>query len=253
MNERVVVVTGAGSGIGRAIAELHADEGWTVVGVERDAAACAALRTELPGVIAVEGDVSNDAVLLEARDRAVEAGRLMAWVNNAAALGGRPLTELDDEHIESMLATNVRAVLNGTRFAVDEFLRSGTPGSIVCISSIHARLSFAGHTMYDTSKGAVEALCRVVAAEMGPRGIRCNAVAPGAVMTEREVAARLHGPLPHEPIPRAMFSTPAQIASVVAFLTSEASVAINGAVIAADRGLSVSFLDQHWHSADARG
>ena len=250
MVERVVVITGAAAGIGRATAERHIADGWTVVGVDTDSDACAALEREFPGLTTVVGDVSDLAVLQEARDRAASAGRLEGWVNNAAVLEGQPLLELDTAHIDAVFAVNVRAVVLGTRLAVEEFVRTGTRGSIVNISSVHARLSFAGSTMYDTSKGAVEALCRVVAAEVVDRGIRCNAVAPGSVMTEKALEARRQAPQDAEPIPQSMLLSPAEIAEVVAFLTSPASSAINGAVIPADRGLSTTFLGERRQSED---
>ena len=249
---QVVVVTGGGAGMGLAITRWHRARGWQVVAVERDPDAAAALGDD-DGIHVVAGDVTAAGALEDAIGKARELGTLHAWVSNAAALGGRPLDELDDEHMDRMLRTNISAVVAGTRLAVAEFTATGIPGSVVAISSVHARLGFAGHTLYDATKGAVEAMCRSVAAEVGHRGIRCNAVAPGAVLTQREVEARRAGPLPHEPIPLAMFSTPEEIAEVVGFLTSPASAAVNGGVIRADRGLSAVFADEHWHSAAARG
>lgn len=248
--QRTIVVTGVGAGIGRAIVDRHRAAGWLVIGVERDPAA-ARVHDGDAGVEVVVGDVADPAVLRAALDRATARGRLEAWVSNAAVTRDRPLLEADDEHVRAVLRTNVEAVVTGTRLAIERFLVDGTEGSVVAVSSVHARLGFAAHPLYDASKGAVEALCRSVAAEFGPRGIRCNAVAPGAVMTEREAEARRLAPPPAEPIPRAMFSTPAQIAAVVAFLTDPSSVAVNGAVVAADRGLSSVFADDHWHSAPA--
>lgn len=250
--QRTIVVTGVGAGIGRAIVDRHVAAGWHVVGIERDPVA-ARVHDGAPGVEVVVGDVADTAVLEHALDRATSRGHLEAWVSNAAVTRDRSLLEADAEHIASVLRTNIEAVVTGTRLAVARFLADGTEGSVVAVSSVHARLGFAAHPLYDASKGAVEAFCRSVAAEFGPRGIRCNAVAPGAVMTEREVEARRVATPVVEPIPRAMFSTPDEIAAVVDFLTDRGSAAINGAVIAADRGLSSVFADEHWHSARPRG
>lgn len=242
----VAVITGGGSGIGRAIVTTLRAEGWRCVAVERDPEAAERLRQQDPDVVTIVGDVDAEGVLADALAGAQQLGSLTAWVNNAAVLAGSPLLSLTDAHIDAVLRTNIRAYVVGASLAAQAMVEHGTRGAIVNVGSVHGRLGFPGFPMYDVSKGAVEALGRAVAAEVGPRGVRCNTVAPGVVMVEREVAARADGPLPDEPIPPAMFATPEAIADVVAFLCSPASRAINGAVIAADGGLSSVFPDQTW-------
>lgn len=248
----VAVVTGGGSGIGRAIVATLLEAGWACVAVERDTDAAARLQQlQEPSLVTVVGDVCDSGVLEEAVQAARRLGELTAWVNNAAMTSGRPLRALTEAHVDAVLATNVAAYARGAALAVEEMRARGTRGAVVNIGSVHGRLAFPGFVMYDVSKGAVEALTRAVAAEAGPHGIRCNAVAPGSVMVEREVATRAAGPLPEEPIPPAMFVAPEAIADVVAFLCSTASRAVNGAVLAADGGLSSVFPDETWRRAPA--
>lgn len=238
----VAVVTGAASGIGKAVAASLSGYGWQVVVVDLPGEALSRLQgaAGIAGIVA--GDVSDDDTLATAARLAGQAGPLAAWVNNAALIEREPLHAASASHIDRMLAVDLRAYLVGAQHAVRNFLAAGTAGSIVSISSVHSRLAFAGHALYDTCKAAVDGMTRTIAAEYGDRGVRANSVAPGAVMTERELAARHAAPPAQEPIPLRMFSAPEEIAEVVAFLASPASAAINGAVIAADRGLSTTFL-----------
>lgn len=238
----VAVVTGAGRGIGKAIAATLRGYGWQVVVVDLPGKALNGWEGS-PGVAAVvAGDVADDETLTAAARAAGRAGTLAAWVNNAAVVGLASLHEASESHIDRMLSVDLRAYLVGAQCAVRSFLATGTRGAIVNVSSVHSRLAFAGHALYDTCKAGVDGLSRTIAAEYGDRGIRANSVAPGAVMTEREVEARSVAPPSPEPIPLRMFSSPQDIAEVVAFLASPLSAAINGAVIAADRGLSTTFL-----------
>lgn len=236
MPDPVAVVTGAAANIGAAISTALRAAGWRVVGVD------VTPWTPATGESAVIGDVTEPRTLAAAVDAARTAGRLQGWVNNAAVVQLRPFEEADDDHVRTMLDVDLRGYLLGARAAVREFLAGGGGGAIVNVSSVHARMGFAQHALYDTCKAGVEGLTRSLAAEFGPRGIRSNAVAPGAVLTDREVAARAAGPLAEEPIPLRLFSTPAEIAAVVTFLLDPVSAAVNGATIAADKGLSSTFL-----------
>jgi NAD(P)-dependent dehydrogenase (short-subunit alcohol dehydrogenase family) len=238
----VAVVTGAARGIGKAIATSLCGYGWQVVVVDRPGEALSRWQGS-PGIAGVvAGDVCDDETLAAAARLAGQAGLLTAWVNNAALIEQEPLHAASASHIDRMLATDLRAYLAGSRLAVQGFLATGAAGSIVSVSSVHSRLAFAGYALYDICKAGVDGMTRTIAAEYGDRGIRANSVAPGAVMTEAEEAARRATPPAFEPIPLRMFSAPREIAEVVAFLASPLSAAINGAVIAADRGLSTTFL-----------
>lgn len=238
-----VVVTGAGRGIGRATALELARDGWLVVGIEMDPTAADALRRVLTGGDVVCGDVTDDDVLREARARAESIGRLTAWVNNAGADVAGPLDHISRTQIDRSIALNLVAQLVGCQVAVQSFLASGTSGVIVNVSSIHARASFPGLPVYGSAKGGVETLTRAVCVEYGPRGIRCNAVAPGAVLTQAvqsQIMAtadpeRAHAEtLALSPLNRA--AQPEDIAEAIAFLVSDRARFISGHVLVVDGG-----------------
>jgi NAD(P)-dependent dehydrogenase (short-subunit alcohol dehydrogenase family) len=237
-----VVVTGAANGIGRSIAERLSSTGWVVVGVDRDVAALEAAVGALTGV-AVPGDIRDDQVLARARESAEAAGELRAWVNNAGVVRLGPLHTMAPQAIDETLDIDLRAVVFGTREALSSFLANGVRGVIVNVSSVHARGSFPGYGAYDTAKGGVEALTRYVCVEYGHLGIRCNAVAPGAVNTDIVPTTKSGTPVASgvqvtDLSPMRRVSEPDEIAEAVAFLVEGPSKAINGHVLAVDNGIS---------------
>ena len=136
----------------------------------------------------------------------------------------------------------------GAREALQSFLAHGVAGSIVNISSVHASGGFPGYGPYDATKGGIEAFTRYVCVEYGHLGIRCNAVAPGAVNTQIMASAQVDGLA--QPsfsseatalAPMRRVSEPGEIAETVVFLLDSASVSINGHCLAVDNGMSA------WH------
>ncbi len=242
---RTVVITGAAKGIGRAVAQLLHDTGWAVIAVDTDGYGLETLEADQSRVEVVVGDVVDPDTLREARERAEALGTLTGWVNNAAILGLGPLHAVDSADIDKTLSVNLRAVLLGAQQAVQSFLASRTPGAIVNLSSIHARAAFPDYAVYDTCKGGVEALTRYLCVEYGHLGIRCNAVAPGAVMTnivrslldDAEDPIQLLAELEALSPMKAMIA-PEDIAEAVAFLLSDAARFVNGHVLAVDGGMA---------------
>jgi NAD(P)-dependent dehydrogenase (short-subunit alcohol dehydrogenase family) len=240
-----VVVTGAANGIGRSTAARLAATGWAVVGVDRDVAALEDAVGAIAGV-PVAGDIRDHQVLAEARRAAEAAGELRAWVNNAGVVRLGPLHMMAPEVINETLDIDLRAVVFGTREALSSFLANGVRGAIVNVSSVHARGGFPGYGPYDAAKGGVEALTRYVCVEYGHLGIRCNAVAPGAVNTSIVPSPPpSDGPQPatagiqaSDLSPMRRVSEPQEIAEVVAFLIEGPTHAINGHVLAVDNGIS---------------
>lgn len=238
---RSVVVTGAAGGIGSATCRALMASGWEVVALDRDATGLQTLSSALAGVRTVQGDVREEDTMRRAREVAEDAGTLSGWVNNAGVLRPGALHEASLESITELLAINLLSVVMGAREAVASFVEHGVAGSIVNVSSIHARNPFPGQPLYATAKGGIEALTRQLCVEYGARGIRVNAVAPGAVSTpmtigdgDREAALRSASALS----PMGRVSEPEEIAAAIDYLMSAAAIGVNGHVLAVDNGMS---------------
>jgi NAD(P)-dependent dehydrogenase (short-subunit alcohol dehydrogenase family) len=239
MHGRVVVVTGASGGIGASIYSDLRQNGYRVVGVDRSAPPA-----DVPEATRwVTGDVADAATMKRAAQAASELGTLSGWVNNAGVIESAPLHLIADERIDATLDTNLRGTLLGMRAALHVFLGDGTAGSIVNMGSIHGRAGFPGTPAYDATKGGIESVTRYAAAEYGHLGIRVNVVAPGAIRTEMLTIAIEEAPDPQQlernygalhPLNR--LGEPAEVASVVRFLLSDASSFVSGSVIPVDGG-----------------
>jgi glucose 1-dehydrogenase len=174
---RVVLLTGAAGGIGAASAQAFLENGWTVIGVDRDA---------LPSHLSDVDGLLVDLARPEAVDEVFEHvssryGQLDAWVNNAAHLVPKTAAETSREEWDLTIAANVRPAFLGVR-AARPLLRA-TSGAIVNVASVHALATSAGLAAYAASKGALLALTRALALELAADGIRVNAVLPGAIET----------------------------------------------------------------------
>lgn len=239
----VAVVTGAASGIGRAVSSRLVAERWVVVGVDVNESGLDELATTHQQVVTVTGDVSDVAVLRRARERAESLGVLSAWVNNAATPGLGALHSMDPSAMRRTIDVNLFAVLLGCQQALQSFVNNSTRGSIVNISSVHGKASFPGFAVYDSCKGGVEALTRYVCVEYASRGIRCNAVAPGVVDTSFVRSAdELRRLQLREYSPMGELANPDDVAGVVSFLLSETAHHINGHVLAIDGGMAARCL-----------
>jgi NAD(P)-dependent dehydrogenase (short-subunit alcohol dehydrogenase family) len=242
--ERVAIVTGAAGGIGQAVVQVLLARGYAIV-AEDISRKVRELADAAPGkVMAMQADVSLTESAQGAVDLATSAfGRLDLLVNNAGLFLRKPTEDCTDEDFDALMATNVRSAFIHAREALPSLAQ--TRGSIVNLASISGLVGMPGQTVYAMTKGAIVQLTRQLAVEHAHRGIRVNAVAPGAVDTDFVANARdaAADPDPAEsrasaisqhPIGRIL--TPAEIAEAIVFLASPAASAITGAILPVDGG-----------------
>jgi NAD(P)-dependent dehydrogenase (short-subunit alcohol dehydrogenase family) len=246
---KACVVTGAGSGIGKAIAERLAEEGGKVVCVDinpETAIATADVIQQAGGTAtAFTADVSDPKQVDAFVAQCIELyGQIDVLVNNAGVNIPGVLHEVSDAVIDKTLNVNVKGAIYGCRAAIPSMLKQGG-GSIVNISSVNGLVSEPFLTVYSASKGAVVMLTRGVALDYAKRGIRCNAICPGWVDTPINYAhAEMLGGLEKvyatidtfQPIGRP--GEPREIAHLALFLASDEASFLTGAVIPADGGMT---------------
>ncbi len=236
---RTVIVTGAGSGIGRATAERIVAEGGRVVASDVVVERLEQLRDELQGdVVTVPGDLADEGVIAQLLEAAGERSDGLA--NVAGIMDGfLPTAEVDDATWDRVLAVNLTAMMRLTRAVLPQMIAAGS-GSIVNVSSEAGLRGSAAGTAYTTSKHAVIGFTRSTAFFYTPKGVRCNAVAPGAVATNIEAPFRSEwaqerlGPLLQTNVPGV--ATAAQLASAITWLLSDDSANVSGAIVADDGG-----------------
>ena len=252
MIDRVAVVTGAASGIGRGIAKRLAED-YLVLLVDINQMGLQAVSQEIKSdggnSLLLNGDVAERSVHARAREMAESSGALTSWVNCAGWTRGAPLHDFpnDTKVHEELVGTNQTGTLWGCAEALHSFVTHKVKGTIVNISSVHGRRAWRDHAVYEMTKGAVDALTRNIAVTYGPYGIRCNSVAPGAVMTPAleqsfidapDAKARRQSLEMLTPLKR--IAETGEIAEVVAFLLSEKSSYLSGQSIAVEGGWTVA-------------
>ncbi|WP_265110779.1 SDR family NAD(P)-dependent oxidoreductase [Halosolutus halophilus] len=250
LDGKTAVVTGGSSGIGRAIAQKYAAEGAAVViGDQKEEPR----RAELPTVETIEKEggeatfVSTDVTeyqdvvdLVEVADR--EYGSVDIMVNNAGILQQTLLHETSSEQWEELMDINVTGVFHGSKAAIQKMLEQDSGGNIVNISSISGSIGRANAPAYCTSKGAVTMMTRQNAIDYGPKGIRVNAVGPGGTLTSMvyETMSEERREYLEMQTPLRRLAEPDEIAEVATFLASDMASYVNGHVLFADGGFSIS-------------
>ena len=240
--DSVAIVTGASSGIGLGTAVKLAEQGMAVLGTGRD-------ETRLAELVSAVGDperIETVAVDLTADDgpaTVVQAalsrwGRIDYLINNAGVGSPKPLHETDDETLDHFLGIMLRAPF---RLARDAIVHMQPGSAIINVTSTFAVVGGLRGGAYSAAKGGLTSLTTHIAAQYGPQGIRCNAVAPGVTVTPM-VEHRLEDPgfrkMQTEMTPHTRLGRVDDIASTIAFLCSEGGSFINGQTIVVDGGWS---------------
>jgi NAD(P)-dependent dehydrogenase (short-subunit alcohol dehydrogenase family) len=245
MNQPVVLITGALTGIGRATAIAFAREGNRVVVSGRREEAGRALAAELRALGAeaefLRADVRFEAEVRSVVEQTVERfGRIDVAVNNAGTEGQlAPIVEQSAANYEDTFAVNVLGTLLSVKHEMRAMLAQGS-GSIINLSSIAGQVGIAGASVYAASKHAVEGITKSAALEGAAAGVRVNAVAPGPVATEmldRFVGGSEEGKAGFlSTIPARRAATPEEIAQTIVFLASDKARYLTGQSIAVDGG-----------------
>jgi 3-oxoacyl-[acyl-carrier protein] reductase len=244
LQNKVVIVTGSSRGIGRGIADRFAAEGARVVVNGREPATiepvAQALRERGAEAIAVAADVGHTADVDRLFDTTrATFGGIDVLVNNAAwASPSAHFLEMDEDHWDTVIRTNLRSVFLCCSRAARMMVEQNRRGSIVNISSFAAARSHRQMAAYDATKGGMEAFTRAIAIDLAPFGVRVNVVGPGAIHTEEyepegEAGRRARG----QTVPLGRVGYPADIAGAVAFMASDDASYITGQVLYVDGGM----------------
>ncbi len=252
---QVALVTGASSGIGRAVALGLAAAGADVaVNYVSGPDAAEAVAGEIRGLgrraITVCADVSQEAqVQAMFRDAIAALGTVDILVNNAGLQRDAPIADMPLADWNTVIGVNLTGQFLCAREAVREFLRRGlrpeisvAAGKIICMSSVHEVIPWAGHVNYAASKGGIAMLMKTLAQELAPKRIRVNSIAPGAIRTPINMSAwetpealgRLLDLIPYKRI-----GEPDDIAHMAVWLASDAADYVNGATLFVDGGMTL--------------
>jgi NAD(P)-dependent dehydrogenase (short-subunit alcohol dehydrogenase family) len=244
--EQVVLVTGAGRGLGRATAVKLAGLGALVGALDIDASSClqtAELIRRAGGrALAFGVDVSDRTAFAHAAgELAAEHGRLDAVINNAMLLRYEPVERVTEEVLDRMLAVGIKAAVWGAQLLLAH-LDAERGGALINLASPVAERGYPNTSVYSLVKGAMVTFTKTLAAELGPRRIRVNAVAPGSVPTPGAVG--LNDPAEYErrarTIPLRRLGREEDHADAVAFLLSPAASFINGEILHVDGGIAAA-------------
>jgi NAD(P)-dependent dehydrogenase (short-subunit alcohol dehydrogenase family) len=249
LQDKVILVTGGTSGIGRASAELFAKEGAKVALTGRRAAegeeVVAAIRKAGGNALFIQADVTQINTLPDIVNRTVATfGRLDGALNNAGVSGGGPIETLDEATWDRIIDTNLKASFFALQAQVAQLKKQGGGGSIVFTSSVLAQIAGPGTSIYSASKGGIDALTRAAAVELGQSNIRVNSINPSITktpMTASRITRNTDGSESHPlavGVPLGRLAEPEEMAQVALFLLSDRASYVNGQTIVVDGGQS---------------
>ena len=241
---KAAIVTGAGAGIGYAVASEFAKEGARIMiaelredrGIQAAEEIGKATGTEVKACCT---DVRREADIVRAISETVDAfGRIDILVNNAAKILQKPVVEMTTEEYEEIMRNNATSVVMCCREAARQMIRQGDGGAMVNFSSIHAMISEPNCSAYTAAKGAVEAFSRTLATELAPHKIRVNCIEPGATYSELTTPMYTDAVVKalYERVPMKEIAKPEWIARGVVFLASDESRYMTGETTVMDGG-----------------
>lgn len=255
LTDQIALVTGGSSGIGAGVALALAAEGATVfVNYSHSADGAAAVVKEIEQAggkaFAIHADVSKEEQVLAMFDEIrKQCGTLHILVNNSGIQDDAPFLEMTLEQWENVMGVNLTGQFLCAREAAREFVRRGpqpeisrATGKIICMSSVHEVIPWAGHVNYAVSKGGIMQLMKSMAQELAPQRIRVNSIGPGAIATPINLEAR---DTPEEEkslltlIPYGRIGEPADIGKVAVWLASDESDYVTGTTLFADGGMTL--------------
>jgi 2-hydroxycyclohexanecarboxyl-CoA dehydrogenase len=242
LEDKIAIVTGAGQGIGRAIADKLAAQGATVVVTDLDEANAKLAAAGLPGAVAIRADVTDRQDVQAAVDRVMQQfGRVDVLVNNAGWDKASPFVDSDPADWDRAIAVNLYGVLHTCR-AVLPIMAGQGGGAVVNLGSDAGRVGSSGEAVYSAAKGGVIAFTKSLAREMARHQVRVNCVCPGP--TDTALFASFAGPKLREALTKAIpfrrLGQPADVANVVAFLASDQAAFVTGQTISVSGGLTMS-------------
>ena len=242
LNDKVAVVTGAGRGIGRAVAIAYAKMGANVVCVSRTQENSAKVATEIEALgqksWAFAVDVSDTSAVESSAKNILEAtGKVDILVNNAGVTRDNLLMRMSEEDWDTVLNTNLKGAFNFTKAFTRPFMKQRS-GRIINIASVIGLIGNAGQSNYAASKAALIGFTKSIAKELAPRGVTANAIAPGFI--ETDMTAVLDEKVRDaiiDRIPMTRFGSPEDIANTAIFLALESTDYMTGQVLTIDGGM----------------
>ena len=243
LNGKTAVVTGGGSGIGKATALKLAADGANIVIVHMDPeekAAAVVAEIEALGVKAkaIRMDVSDfEAVSGMVTDIVEEFGSIDILINCAGITKDGLIARMKEDQFDAVIAVNLKGTFNMIRHCTPVFMKQKS-GAIVNVSSVSGIIGNPGQANYSTSKAGVIGLTKSTAKELVSRGVRCNAVAPGFIATDMTANLSKNNKLV-DMIPMKRMGTAEEVADLIFFLASDASSYITGEIIKVDGGVAI--------------